>query len=38
LGCNKINLQVRAGNDAVTGFYRKLGYAVEDRISMGREV
>ncbi len=38
IGCNKINLQVRAGNEAVTDFYRQLGYAVEERISMGREV
>lgn len=38
LGCNKINLQVRADNEAVTDFYRQLGYAVEERISMGREV
>jgi len=38
LGCNKINLQVRAGNETVTDFYRQLGYVVEDRISMGRQV
>jgi ribosomal protein S18 acetylase RimI-like enzyme len=38
LGCNKINLQVRAGNAAVTDFYSRLGYAVEERISMGREI
>ena len=36
LGCPKINLQVRATNHAVAEFYRGLGYAVEDRISMGR--
>ena len=36
LGCTKINLQVRASNSAVTAFYEKLGYAVEERISMGR--
>ena len=35
-GCAKVNLQVRAGNEAVAGFYRKLGYDVEERISMGR--
>jgi ribosomal protein S18 acetylase RimI-like enzyme len=36
MGCTKINLQVRASNSAVTAFYEKLGYAVEERISMGR--
>lgn len=38
LGCGKINLQVRAGNEAVANFYRRLGYAAEERMSMGREV
>jgi ribosomal protein S18 acetylase RimI-like enzyme len=38
LGCPKINLQVRAGNEQVVGFYRRLGYEVEDRVSMGRSV
>jgi ribosomal protein S18 acetylase RimI-like enzyme len=38
LGCGKINLQVRATNAAVVAFYRRLGYAVEDRISMGRRI
>lgn len=34
--CPKINLQVLASNAAVVAFYRKLGYAVEERISMGK--
>ena len=34
-GCIKVNLQIRAGNDAVVGFYKSLGFTVEDRISMG---
>ncbi|PKP65701.1 MAG: GNAT family acetyltransferase [Alphaproteobacteria bacterium HGW-Alphaproteobacteria-7] len=38
LGCNKINLQVRAGNEEVTAFYTRIGYAVEDRISLGRQI
>lgn len=38
LGCAKINLQVVGSNDAVTGLYRRLGYAIEDRISMGKRV
>lgn len=36
LGCGKINLQVRSTNEAVIGFYRRLGYEVEDRVSMGK--
>jgi ribosomal protein S18 acetylase RimI-like enzyme len=36
LGCSKVNLQVRAGNERVVGFYEKLGYVVEDRVSMGK--
>jgi ribosomal protein S18 acetylase RimI-like enzyme len=35
-GCPKINLQVLASNAAVVAFYRKLGYAVEERVSMGK--
>jgi len=34
-GCIKVNLQVRSGNSAVVAFYRRLGFAVEDRVSMG---
>ncbi len=37
-GCTKINLQVRADNQEVTDFYRSIGYAVEDRISMGKRI
>lgn len=38
LGCGKINLQVRASNEAVIAFYRRLGYAVEERVSMGKRI
>lgn len=38
LGCGKINLQVRAGNEAVTAFYRRHGYDVEERISMSKRL
>jgi ribosomal protein S18 acetylase RimI-like enzyme len=34
--CPKINLQVLSSNAAVVAFYRKLGYAVEERVSMGK--
>ncbi len=37
LGCTKINLQIRGANEKVAGFYRALGYDVEDRISMGKD-
>ena len=35
-GCPKVNLQVLASNAGTVEFYRKLGYAVEERISMGK--
>ncbi len=35
-GCAKINLQVLASNADVVAFYRTLGYAVEERVSMGK--
>jgi predicted N-acetyltransferase YhbS len=38
LGCSKINLQIRGSNHAVEGFYRRLGFDVEDRISMGKDL
>lgn len=34
--CPKINLQVLASNAEFAAFYRKLGYSVEERISMGK--
>lgn len=36
LGCGKINLQIEDENRAVVIFYERLGYAVEDRVSMGK--
>jgi ribosomal protein S18 acetylase RimI-like enzyme len=36
LGCPKVNLQVLASNVATVAFYRKLGYAVEERVSRGK--
>ena len=38
LGCPKLNLQVRETNRGVLAFYRKLGYAVEERVSMGKRL
>ena len=34
--CPKINLQVVANNASVVAFYQLLGYAVEERISLGK--
>jgi ribosomal protein S18 acetylase RimI-like enzyme len=38
LGCLKVNLQVRASNAGVVAFYQKLGFAVEERVSMGKRL
>jgi ribosomal protein S18 acetylase RimI-like enzyme len=38
LGCPKINLQIYRTNAEVVRFYERLGYAVEDRLSMGRRL
>jgi ribosomal protein S18 acetylase RimI-like enzyme len=35
-GCPKVNLQVLPANRDVVAFYERLGYAVEERVSMGR--
>ena len=37
-GCLKINLQVRTSNSGVIAFYRKLGYIVDDVISLGKRL
>ena len=37
-GCMKINLQIIKANESVATFYRKLGYDVEERISMGKRI
>ena len=34
-GCIKVNLQIRSSNLAVRGFYESLGFAAEERLSMG---
>ena len=35
LGCVKVNLQIRSTNSEVASFYESLGFASEDRLSMG---
>ena len=37
-GCLKINLQVRASNESVVACYEKIGYGVEERVSMGKRM
>ena len=38
LGCPKINLQIRKGNDKVFSYYQKLGFVKEKRINMGKRI
>lgn len=38
LGCPKVNLQVRAGNEQVIGFYASLGYTDDRTVSMGKRL
>jgi ribosomal protein S18 acetylase RimI-like enzyme len=37
-GCPKLNLQVRAGNDAAIAFYESLGYAHDQTVSLGKRL
>lgn len=37
-GCMKINLQIMEGNETVAAFYSSLGYAIEQRVSMGKRI
>ena len=37
-GCTKVNLQIRATNSDVRGFYESLGFEIEERLSMGRRI
>ena len=37
-GCPKLNLQIRSSNVGVIDFYRKLGYAQDDVVSLGRRL
>ena len=35
MGCRKVNLQIRSTNTEVAAFYHSLGFATEERLSMG---
>jgi ribosomal protein S18 acetylase RimI-like enzyme len=37
-GCPKVQLQIRRGNLGVVRFYRELGYAEDEVISMGKRL
>jgi ribosomal protein S18 acetylase RimI-like enzyme len=37
-GCPKINLQIRTMNSGVIAFYRNLGYATDEVVSMGKRL
>ncbi len=37
-GCPKINLQVRTSNADAIAFYRRLGFAADDVVSLGRRL
>lgn len=37
-GCPKVNLQVRSSNTGVIEFYRRIGYSVDDVVSMGKRL
>ncbi len=38
MGCPKINLQIRRGNDKVASFYQKLGFTNDHVVSMGKRL
>ncbi len=37
-GCPKINLQVRTSNQVVIEFYRRIGYSIDDVVSLGKRL
>ncbi|MGH9577611.1 MAG: hypothetical protein ACRD3R_09245 [Terriglobales bacterium] len=37
-GCPKLNIQVRASNKDVLEFYRKIGYAPDEAVSLGKRL
>jgi ribosomal protein S18 acetylase RimI-like enzyme len=38
MGCPKLNIQVRSGNTQAMEFYRKLGYKVDETVSLGKRL
>jgi ribosomal protein S18 acetylase RimI-like enzyme len=37
-GCPKLNIQVRSSNTAVISFYEKLGYQIDEVVSLGKRL
>jgi ribosomal protein S18 acetylase RimI-like enzyme len=37
-GCPKVNIQVRSSNSEALEFYRAIGYAQEEMISLGKRL
>ena len=37
-GCPKVNVQVRSTNPAAIGFYRRLGYRVDEVVGLGKRL
>jgi ribosomal protein S18 acetylase RimI-like enzyme len=38
MGCPKINLQIRTSNIEVIEFYKRIGFALDDVVSMGKRL
>lgn len=38
VGCPKVNLQVRVGSTGAVEFYERLGFTVDDVVSMGKRL
>ncbi len=38
VGCPKINLQVRTSNQQVIAFYQRLGFKLDDVVSLGKRL
>ena len=38
MGCPKVSLQIRRSNADVVAFYRSIGYAEDDVVSMGKRL
>jgi ribosomal protein S18 acetylase RimI-like enzyme len=38
MGCPKINLQVRGSNQKALAFYQRLGFLVDDTVSLGKRL
>lgn len=38
MGCPKINLQIRTSNTEVIDFYQRIGFVMDDVVSMGKRL